>query len=128
MNSFNTNEETHKIIKKYAGFRVPILTFNQSRYPRIHKESLLPIAMDLYTESKVDAWYPPGHGDFYQSFYNSGLLDELVSQGRQFVFLSNIDNLGATVDLRILKLCLKKNHEFIMEVTQKTRYNRQYPV
>ena len=29
MNSFNTDEETHKIIKKYAGFRVEILTFNQ---------------------------------------------------------------------------------------------------
>jgi UTP--glucose-1-phosphate uridylyltransferase len=29
MNSFNTDEETHKIIKKYAGFKVEILTFNQ---------------------------------------------------------------------------------------------------
>eukprot|EP00093_Oithona_nana_P009830 09830.XXX_147009_151198_1 [CDS] Oithona nana genome sequencing. len=41
-------------------------------------------------------WYPPGHGDFYQAFHNSGLLEELVDQGRKYVFLSNIDNLGAT--------------------------------
>ncbi len=43
-----------QIIKKYAGFKVRILTFNQSRYPRIHKESLLPIAKDLKTDSGVD--------------------------------------------------------------------------
>ncbi|XP_059095625.1 UTP--glucose-1-phosphate uridylyltransferase-like isoform X2 [Tigriopus californicus] len=121
MNSFNTDEETHKIIQKYSGFRVRIMTFNQSRYPRINKESLMPVARDIRTENDIEAWYPPGHGDFYQSFYNSHLLTELVSQGREFAFMSNIDNMGATVDLSILNLCLKENHEFIMEVTDKTR-------
>jgi len=29
MNSFNTEEDTLKIIKKYSGFQVEILTFNQ---------------------------------------------------------------------------------------------------
>ena len=46
MNSFNTEVETQKIIKKYSGFRVPIITFNQSKYPRISKDTLLPIAKD----------------------------------------------------------------------------------
>ena len=55
MNSFNTDEETHKIIKKYSGFRVRILTFNQSRYPRINKESLMPIATDMRTEADAEA-------------------------------------------------------------------------
>merc|ERR1712180_284097 len=41
--------------------------------------------------------------------------------GKKFCFMSNIDNLGATVDLNILNLCLSHNHEFIMEVTDKTR-------
>ena len=66
-------------------------------------------------------WYPPGHGDFYQSFYNSGLLDELVEQGRTICFMSNIDNMGATVDLGILQECTKEPTEFFMEVTEKTR-------
>ena len=44
MNSFNTDVDTEKIIKKYSGFRVPIIVFNQSKYPRICKETLLPIA------------------------------------------------------------------------------------
>lgn len=121
MNSFNTDEDTEKIIRKYSGFDVRIVTFNQSRYPRIHKESLMPIATDIKTEVDIEAWYPPGHGDFYKSFYNSGVLDEFVKQGREYVFLSNIDNMGATVDLNILNLCLSEDHEFVMEVTDKTR-------
>jgi len=120
MNSFNTDEDTMKIIRKYSGFNVEIRTFNQSRYPRINKESLMPVARSC-TEEDQEAWYPPGHGDFYESFSNSGLLDEMVAGGKKFCFISNIDNLGATVDLNILNSCFNSNNEFLMEVTDKTR-------
>lgn len=72
-------------------------------------------------------WYPPGHGDFYESFQNSGLLRKFIAEGREYCFLSNIDNLGATVDLSILKKLLTEKSsngspvEFVMEVTDKTR-------
>lgn len=62
-----------------------------------------------------------GHGDFYQSFFNSGLLDEFVKAGKKYCFISNIDNLGATVDLNILNMVISNNREFVMEVTDKTR-------
>lgn len=67
-----------------------------------------------------------GHGDFYQSFENSGLLSKFIKEGRQYCFLSNIDNLGATVDLNILNFLLNspeesRQHEFVMEVTEKTK-------
>ena len=39
-----------------------------------------------------------GHGNFYESLYNSGLLDQFIKDGKKYCFLSNIDNLGATVD------------------------------
>ena len=48
------------------------------------------------------SWNPPGHGDIYRSFYNSGLLQKLIDEGKEFMFVSNIDNLGATVDINIL--------------------------
>merc|ERR1712038_1629363 len=118
MNSFNTDEDTAKIIRKYAGFKVRILTFNQSKYPRFEKETLLPLAHDV--NEKSDAWYPPGHGDFYHSFANSGLLDEMVDEGRSMCFISNIDNCGANVDVNILKQMAASGDEFIMEVTEKT--------
>merc|ERR1712121_496966 len=44
MNSFNTDEDTMKIIKKYSGLKITIKTFNQSKFPRISKESMSPIA------------------------------------------------------------------------------------
>lgn len=114
MNSFNTHEDTLKLIQKYEGRRCKIHTFLQSKYPRINKETLLP---------EEGEWYPPGHGDFYQSFHNSGLLSQFIGEGREYCFVSNIDNLGADVDLAILNELLEhstKAPSFVMEVTDKT--------
>src|SRR5690349_7659376 len=57
MNSFNTHEETLKVIHKYKDLTVH--TFNQSQYPRIHKDSLHPVPE--HPESKKDHWYVPRH-------------------------------------------------------------------
>ena len=45
--------------------------------------------------------FPPGHGDVYESLQRSGLLDKLRAEGREYVFISNVDNLGATIDFDI---------------------------
>jgi len=42
--------------------------------------------------------YPPGHGDLYRSLVRSGMLDELIAAGKEYLFVSNIDNLGSVVD------------------------------
>ena len=81
----------------------------------------MPMARSARTEDNIEAWYPPGHGDFYRSFRNSGLLDKYISQGKKYCFISNIDNLGATVDLNILNMVTASSREFVMEVTDKTR-------
>lgn len=47
MNSFNTDEDTAKVLRKYANVQVDVQTFCQSRYPRIDKETLMPIVKDL---------------------------------------------------------------------------------
>ncbi|RWS25544.1 UTP--glucose-1-phosphate uridylyltransferase-like protein [Leptotrombidium deliense] len=123
MNSFNTDEDTQKVLRKYRGCRIKIYTFMQSRYPRINKESLMPIVSTLNT-SETEGWYPPGHGDFYDAFAKSGLLNTLIEEGREYCFVSNIDNLGATVDLSILNSLLNPSKgphpQFVMEVTNKT--------
>lgn len=86
----------------------------------------MPVASNMgLTGENSEAWYPPGHGDIYASFYNSGLLDQLISEGKEYIFVSNIDNLGATVDLHILNHLMSqptdRRCEFVMEVTDKTR-------
>lgn len=120
MNSFNTDAETAKIIQKYQDTQVNISSFQQSRYPRIIKESLepMPVTHDGYAHQD---WYPPGHGDFFQSIYSLGVVDTLLAQGKEYIFVSNVDNLGATVDLTILKNIIDREVEYCMEVTDKTR-------
>jgi UTP--glucose-1-phosphate uridylyltransferase len=119
MNSFNTDSETKQIIKKYAHHRITILTFNQHKFPRIGKDSLLPIPTHPNDDQKY--WYPPGHGDIFDSLHSSGLLDSLLNQGKTHLFVSNIDNLGATVDESILSYLHATQIEFLMEVTNKTK-------
>ncbi|KAG8692626.1 UTP-glucose-1-phosphate uridylyltransferase, partial [Ceratobasidium sp. 395] len=119
MNSFNTDDDTQRIIQKYANHNVNILTFNQSRYPRVGRESNLPIPRSATSDKSQ--WYPPGHGDIFDALQNSGLLDKLIQAGKEYLFVSNVDNLGADVDLKILKHFVDSKSEFLMELTDKTK-------
>ncbi|KAF7306170.1 UTP-glucose-1-phosphate uridylyltransferase [Mycena chlorophos] len=119
MTSFNTHEDTLRIIKKYANQQLRITTFNQSRYPRIYKETLVPCPTRADDDKKH--WYPPGHGDLYNALLHSGVLDQLISEGKEYLFVSNSDNLGAVVDESILQHMIDSGSEFIMEVTDKTK-------
>ncbi|KAI9223389.1 UTP--glucose-1-phosphate uridylyltransferase family [Blastocladiella britannica] len=121
MNSFNTDDETNRIVQKYLSHEVVILTFNQSKFPRIFKDSLLPCVKHPDEDVSKGNWYPPGHGDVFESLENSGLLDKLLEEGKEWIFISNVDNLGATVDTSILKHMEASGAEFIMEVTDKTK-------
>jgi UTP--glucose-1-phosphate uridylyltransferase len=117
MNSFNTDQDTQKIIGKYNGM-LPIYTFQQNKFPRLRTDSLLPLSKKIYGQR---CSYPPGHGDFYQSIARTGILDQLIKLGKKYMFIANADNLGASVDLTILNRMHKSNAPFIMEVTEKTR-------
>ncbi|KIJ67639.1 hypothetical protein HYDPIDRAFT_127815 [Hydnomerulius pinastri MD-312] len=119
MTSFNTYDDTLRIVKKYVSQRIKITTFNQSRYPRIWKESLQPCPRTAGDDKKH--WYPPGHGDLYQSLVHSGVLDRLLADGKEYLFVSNSDNLGAVVDQKILQYMVDTGADFLMEVTNKTK-------
>lgn len=118
MNSFNTHDDTLKIVERYSGSKVEIHTFNQSQYPRLVVDDFSPLPSKGQTGK--DGWYPPGHGDVFPSLKNSGKLDALLSQGKEYVFIANSDNLGAVVDLKILNHLVHNKNEYCMEVTPKT--------
>lgn len=119
MNSFNTADDTQRIIQKYQGHNIDILTFNQSRFPRITKESLLPVPREY--DASIESWYPPGHGDIFDALANSGTLETLIALGKEYIFISNVDNLGAIVDMNILQHMAITQAEYIMELTDKTK-------
>jgi UTP--glucose-1-phosphate uridylyltransferase len=120
MNSFNTDEDTKNILRKYTSSNVDIHSFNQSKYPRINQETLMPFAQTVDSDKDKEGWYPPGHGDLYTSLYHSGLIQEFLDQGKEYLFVSNIDNLGATINISMLKSLMADQYDFAMELTDKT--------
>jgi UTP--glucose-1-phosphate uridylyltransferase len=106
----------------YSSNKIKIYTFNQKKFPRIVKDGLFPLPEEVREDGKNDDyWYPPGHGDIYSSFYDSNLYEKFKNDGKEYIFISNIDNLGATIDLNILNFLIKNNTDFCMEVTKKSR-------
>lgn len=125
MNSFRTHEETVRIIRKYQHHNVTITCFTQSCFPRIDRDHYTPLPVAPFSADTQDKWYPPGHGDIYRALDKSGLLDVLLSQGKEYVFISNVDNLGATMDLSLLYHLVTRDVDFCMEVTDRTRADVQ---
>ncbi|KAK8630500.1 hypothetical protein V6N13_079292 [Hibiscus sabdariffa] len=118
MNSFNTHDDTMKSVELYSNTNVTVHMFNQSQYPRLVAEDFTPFPCK--GQPGKDGWYPPGHGDLFQSLMNSGKLDAFLAEGKEYVFVANSDNLGAIVDSKILKYLIKNKYEYCMEVTPKT--------
>ena len=56
MNSFNTDTETRAVVRKYHDS--DIRCFQQSRFPRISKDTLMPLPKSF--DSPKSDWYPPG--------------------------------------------------------------------
>lgn len=54
MNSFNTHDDTSKIIEKYSKSNVEIHTFNQSQYPRLCADDFVPLPCKGKTDK--DGW------------------------------------------------------------------------
>ena len=116
MNSFYTHDKTERIIGRTVD-TTRILSFCQQAYPRLLADEsgfLIP------KKSNNDAWYPPGHGNLYSCILKNGYLDFLLKEGREFLFISNADNLGAVIDLKILNYIIDEDIPFLMEVTSKT--------
>jgi len=117
MNSFNTDTDTKRVISKYETAGVTIYTFNQSRYPRLDSTSKLPLPVN---SNEKENWYPPGHGDFLCSFVNSSIFPTIL-KSKKYIFLSNVDNIGAIVDPKIAKLVSDKDLDFCIELIPKSK-------
>jgi UDP-N-acetylglucosamine pyrophosphorylase len=70
-------------------------------------------------------WCPPGHGDLYTVLYGSGRLDTLLAAGIKYMFVSNADNLGATLDTDLLAYFASTNAPFMMECCTRTEADKK---
>jgi UTP--glucose-1-phosphate uridylyltransferase len=55
----------------------------------------------------------------------TGLLDQLIAEGRRYAFVSNSDNLGAVLDVGILASFAESGAPFMMEVCDRTEADRK---
>lgn len=116
MDSYNTQEDSQREIQR-IGFKQKLPTsFLQNKVPRLNAKDLTPVTLS----DKKEEWCPPGHGDIYLAMKTSGILDLLLDNGYEYAFLSNGDNLGATIEPHILQYFAQENLEFAMEMTPKT--------
>lgn len=116
MNSPSTHEETCGYAAGPEEFPPPLMFF-QNMFPKILRDSLLPA--DWPADETME-WNPAGHGDVYSSLCTSGLLDKLLDQGIYYAFISNSDNLGASIDHSLLGYFSRAGFSLMMEVSPRT--------
>ncbi len=123
MNSFNTNEKSLELLKQYPDITTTIpSTFIQNKFPKVLRDTLEPAQ---WPENPSHEWNPPGHGDIYISLVLSGILDKLLDNEIYYAFISNIDNLGATLDTSLLGYFSANNYPFMMEVAKRTEMDKK---
>ena len=71
---------------------------------------------NFHADNPAKEWCPPGHGDLYPALAGTGTLDQLLKDGVKYMFVSNSDNLGATLDIDLLSYFAESDMPFIMEV------------
>ncbi|MCB8988796.1 MAG: UTP--glucose-1-phosphate uridylyltransferase [Ardenticatenaceae bacterium] len=124
MNSFSTESDSLRALQFYNDLnrRTLPLSFLQHKEPKIVVDDLSPVS---WPENPELEWCPPGHGDIYTALVTRGTLSALLSQGIEYAFISNADNLGAIIDLGILGYMVKHEIPFLMEVADRTEMDKK---
>lgn len=123
MNSFSTSRDTLEALKKYPELGAPeSLELMQNQVPKVDAQTLKPALCPQHPQHE---WCPPGHGDLYPSLSGSGWLERLLAAGIRYLFVSNSDNLGASLDLRLLAYFTNSGRTFLMEVAERTPSDRK---
>jgi UTP--glucose-1-phosphate uridylyltransferase len=123
MNSFATRDPSLHALDAYPGLVQPVpRDFLQNKVPKLRADDLTPVS---WPDNPDLEWAPPGHGDLYPALVASGMLEGLLSAGFRYAFVSNADNLGATLSVRLLSWFADSGAPFAMEVADRTAADRK---
>jgi UTP--glucose-1-phosphate uridylyltransferase len=106
----------------------------------IHRCSSVPLVVDRFRQNLslrltpaghlfrgsdcAPSLYGTGHGDVIDGLLRSGLLAAFVRSGGKYVWIANVDNLGATVDEAILGYFIQAGNPVLVEVVDKAPGDR----
>ncbi|MBR5950161.1 MAG: UTP--glucose-1-phosphate uridylyltransferase, partial [Actinomycetaceae bacterium] len=118
LNSPSTHEATMDALSDFHlhvdGLPLAVV---QSVFPRINAHTLQPIS---WPQDPTQEWAPPGHGDLYGVLDRTGLLDQLLDRGYEYLFVSNIDNTGAVLSEEIATWFADSDAPFAAEVARRS--------
>ncbi|MGQ0508018.1 MAG: UTP--glucose-1-phosphate uridylyltransferase [Myxococcaceae bacterium] len=112
MGSYGSTELIREHLEQRGLMGPDVLLFEQTLSVRLTPQGEL-----FRGANGKPSYYPPGHGDFFQAFRGSGTLQRLRDQGIEHLFTSNVDNLGASIDPRVLGHHLAAGKDLTVEVT-----------
>jgi len=124
MNSYRTARDSDDVLAGYPELAMSDLPlgFLQNKVPKVLEEGLQPAESG---EKPELGWCPPGHGDLYTAIKGSGLLDRMLERGMEYAFVSNADNLGASLDPSLLGYMVAEGLDFMLEVADRTAADRK---
>lgn len=97
MTSFATDEEVRRLAAELTSDAAPVSTFAQLISLRLTPEG------ELFRDGDGTlSPYAPGHGDLPVALARAGLLASFRAAGGEHLAMSNVDNLGATLDPAVI--------------------------
>lgn len=93
MTSFATTDEVRSLATPFDGPSTPVSVFEQCVSLRLSPDGSL-----FRDEEGAASPYAPGHGDLSFALRSSGVMAQLRARGVTILLVSNVDNLGATLD------------------------------
>jgi len=122
MNSFSTSADTKDALKGHPELVGDGWEVVQNKVPKIDASTMKPAK---WAPNPAKEWCPPGHGDLYPALAGTGMLDKLLADGIKYMFVSNSDNLGATLDIALLNYFAESDKSFVMEVCTRTEADKK---
>jgi UTP--glucose-1-phosphate uridylyltransferase len=111
MSSFATHEVIERMVQAEQSDEAPIEVFPQLISLRLDPSG------NLFLENGAKpSPYAPGHGDLTFALRKSGALSRFLARGGRMLTVSNVDNLGATLDPAILGAHLASEAQMTVEV------------
>jgi UTP--glucose-1-phosphate uridylyltransferase len=113
MTSFATDAEIRRMLTELDCASVPVGAFAQFISLRLRPDG------ELFRDGKSLSPYAPGHGDLTFALRRSGVLGTFIAGGGRLLYMSNVDNLAATLDPAVIGAHLESGCAVTAEVVSK---------
>ncbi|KAG5538944.1 hypothetical protein RHGRI_019485 [Rhododendron griersonianum] len=107
MNTIRTHDGTLKVVEKYSQKNIDILPLCQNRSHPVSR------GRDSEDESVLF-----DHHELFLSLKNTGTLEALLLQGKEYILVVKYDNLGTLIDSKILNHLIQNRIQYCTELSE----------